>query len=649
MSEQLPLLPGIGSLPAEKAARVDWRRRAAAQEKRIAELEAQLERRIGLCWEPPAAETYESDAAASMLPLRLRLEPSLSLPNHDRGNLILEGDNLLALRLLHRTHRGKIDAIFIDPPYNTGATSWVYNDKRVDQTHRFRHSLWLDFLAQRLALARDLLSPTGILAVCIGDETRWLLEGLLEHLMRGRRIGSLVWRSRQGANDPDHGLSIDHEHILLYGGHAIEAIRLGGIAKTFAMYSNPDQDPRGDWQSDNLTAPKNYQERPLTYYPLQDPQTGYWYPCNPDAVWRFASESRSAGKTRKASMEQHIREGRILFPKAPRTAVWNTLDDLLAAIDAGDVPQNGKGVPLLRRGLPGLDFFVGKTIAWGTPRLKRFKCDLKTDTQAFSSWIRSTADKEDAPDDRRDAVVGQTGEGTAALKAWFGDKVFDYPKPPSLVREVLRQITRRDSLVLDFFGGSGTTAEAVLTLNAEDDGDRRFILVSNTEATAKEPEKNLCRDVCRERVRRVIQADAVAPPKGKLPVPHAAGFAYVRLGLTPPEEGDLADAAQDPQTAWPALQIAAGAPVVAWPDGAKVAVSFIPSRDEESAETWIAYAPKWSSEMADQIRALPGAGVLWTDRPGIARQALSGRPDVRVEDAPKILNAWLRPTETFVR
>lgn len=647
MTEQLPLLPGLSAISAEKAARIDWRRRALAQEKRIAELEAQLDRRIGLCWEPPAAETYEADAAAQALPLRLRLDPALSLPEQDRGNLILDGDNLLALRLLARTHRGKIDAIFIDPPYNTGATSWVYNDKRVDQTHRFRHSLWLDFLAQRIALARDLLSPTGVLAVCIGDETRWLVEGLLEHLMRGRRIGSLVWRSRQGANDPDHGLSVDHEHVLLYGGAAIGDVQLGGVAKTFAAFSNPDNDSRGDWMSSDLTAPKSYQERPLTYYPLQDPETGAWYPCNPDAVWRLSSEKRSTGKTRKASMEQHIREGRILFPKASRTATWATLDDLLAAIDAGQVPTNGKGVPLLRRGLPDLEFFVGKTVAWGTPRLKRFKSELRTETQAFSSWIRSTADKEDAPVDRRDAVVGLTAEGTGAVKAWFGDKAFDYPKPPSLVREVLRQICPPDGIVLDFFAGSGTTAEAVLSLNAEDDGDRRFILVSNAEATEKEPDKNLCRDVCRERVRRVIQADAVAPKKTAPLEPHADGFAYVRLGLTPPEEGTLADAAQDPQTAWTALQIAAGAPVRPW-DGDPVAINRLPSRNGEE-EGWIAYAPRWSKEVAEAILALDGPGTLWTDRPGLARPALAKRGDIRIEDAPKTLEAWLAPTEAFVR
>jgi adenine-specific DNA-methyltransferase len=298
--------------------------------------------------------------------------------------------------------------------------------------------------------------------------------------------------------------------------------------------------------------------------------------------------------------------------------------------------------------LPGLEFLVGKTVAWGVPAFKRFKADLRTDTQAFSSWIRSTADKENGPDDRRDAVVGLTAEGTAAVKAWFGDKVFDYPKPPSLVREVLRQITTPSSLVLDFFAGSGTTAEAVLALNAEDDGDRRFLLVSNTEANEKDPEKNLCRDVCRERVRRVIQADAKAPPKGKPPVPHADGFAYVRLDLVPPEEGTWADAAQDPHTAWAAIQIAAGAPVMPWPDGQDLAVARLPSR-EDAPDRWVAYAPRWSAEVGKAVQALDGAGVLWTDRPGQARQALASRPDVSVEDAPKTLEAWLAPVEPFVR
>lgn len=108
---------------ASKAPRIDWRRRALELQKQVEDLQAQLDRKIGLCWEPPSPDTYAPEAAAQALPLRLRLEPALSLPAHDRGNLILEGDNLLALRLLHRTHRGRIDAIFIDPPYNTGNTS----------------------------------------------------------------------------------------------------------------------------------------------------------------------------------------------------------------------------------------------------------------------------------------------------------------------------------------------------------------------------------------------------------------------------------------------------------------------------------------------------------------------------------------------
>lgn len=340
-------------------------------------------------------------------------------------------------------------------------------------------------------------------------------------------------------------------------------------------------------------------------------------------------------------MEQHIRERRILFPKAPRTAFWATLDDLLAAIDAGDVPTNGKGVPLLRRGLPNLDFFVGRTVAWGVPALKCFKSELQSDTQAFSSWIPSTADKEDGP------AVGLTAEGTAAVKAWFGDKVFDYPKPPSLVQMVLRQICPPDGIVLDFFAGSETTAEAVLALNAEDGGDRRFLLVSNTEATAKDPDKNLCRDVCRERVRRVIQANAIALRKGAPPQPHAAGFGYVRLDLLPPEDGVLADTAQDPLTAWTVLQIAAGAPVHPWPEGASIVLQILPSRKEDEDPRWIAYAPRWHVDLAT---ALPtGPGTLWTDRPGLARQVLAGRADVDVQDAPGTLRAWLAPVEPFVR
>jgi adenine-specific DNA-methyltransferase len=302
----------------------------------------------------------------------------------------------------------------------------------------------------------------------------------------------------------------------------------------------------------------------------------------------------------------------------------------------------------LREDLPDLDFWIGRPVGFGRPSKKFYQNKQDQRPLVVSSWLLSP---QDTPLDEPwidEFESGMTKDGGDRLHELFGRRVFDFPKPVSLVKAILQRISPPDAVVLDFFAGSGTTAEAVLALNAEDDGDRRFILVSNTEADAKNPEKNLCRDVCRERVRRVIQADTKAPPKGKQPAPHADGFAYVRLDLMPSEEGTLVDAAQDPHTAWTAIQIAAGAPVTPWPDGQDLAVVRLPSR-EDIPERWVAYAPRWSAQIGKAIEALDGPGTLWTDRPGQARQALARRPDVAVEDAPKTLEAWLAPVEPFVR
>lgn len=265
-------------------------------------------------------------------------------------NLIIEGDNFDSLRLLRATHAGKIRVIYIDPPYNTGNKDWVYNDKFVGANDRWRHSQWLEFLYQRLTLARELLTGDGVMLVSINDENRSRLELLMDEVFPGRKLGSFVWKTRSGSNDEQALFSVDHEYVLVYGQ---AGFKFRGEDKDFAQYKNPDNDPRGRWKTGDLGKGHTRLERPNAYYPIQNPKTGVWY-----------------------------------------------------------------------------------------------------------------------------------------------------PKPLSLIKGLLSQATQPGDIVLDFFAGSGTTGQAVLELNAEDSGQRRFILCSSTEATAKEPDKNLCRDVCAERLRR---------------------------------------------------------------------------------------------------------------------------------------------------
>jgi len=206
--------------------------------------------KLGLTWE---ANAIERDAALNADLVLPRLCPDWSQPDADGSyrNLIIEGDNFDALRLLTATHAGKIRVIYIDPPYNTGNRDWVYNDRYVGANDRWRHSQWLEFLYRRLTLARDLLTPEGVMLVSINDENRARLELLLDEVMPGRRLGSITWRTRQGSNaDQQCFLSVDHEHVLVYGN---PGFAFNGFAKSYEMYGNPDNDPRGDWRPDNLT------------------------------------------------------------------------------------------------------------------------------------------------------------------------------------------------------------------------------------------------------------------------------------------------------------------------------------------------------------------------------------------------------------
>ena len=188
------------------------------------------------------------------------------------------------------THSGRAKCIYIDPPCNTGNKGWVNSDDYVDREDRNRKLTWLEFLFRRLTLARDLLAEDGVLLVSINDDQRAKLELLLDDALPGMRVGSIVWRSRQGSNaDQDYFLSGDHEHVLAY---AKLGFGFNGSEKPLKIYSNPDNDPRGQWTSGDLTLGFSGQERPNLFYPLHDPNKDIWYPCNPNGVWRYASTAR---------------------------------------------------------------------------------------------------------------------------------------------------------------------------------------------------------------------------------------------------------------------------------------------------------------------------------------------------------------------
>lgn len=585
--------------------------------------------RFGLVWE---ANEIERDKALNHDFVALDLVPNECEGAAPWRDLIIEGDNYDALRFLRMTFAGQVNCILIDPPYNTGKKDFVYNDSFVDENNSWRFSTWIEFLYQRLIIARDLLAEDGVLLCCINDENRSKLELLLDKVMPKRRVGSFVWRTKDSANDAGGNMSQVHEHVLVY---ANPGFAFKGKALVLTDYRNADHDPRGDWTPQPLTKAATLKSRENTYYPVQDPKTNYWYPCDPDRVWAYATEKKlkRGQQLRADTMEELIRRKEIYFPpcKPSQVIQFDTKNDLLEAIRAGKGPVlPKKKKPLLREDLPDLDFWVGKPIAAGRPSRKDFLSKKEKMVAPVTSWIAGEKEVVDfIYDDQQDQAEllrsARGGEGSDALVAILGKKAFEHPKPPSLIRALVQQATGPSGILVDFFAGSGTTAQAVLEANKADGdkGRRRFILVSSTEATEDEPEKNVCRDICAVRVRNVIRGYGNAPGL-------SGAFAYLKTHRVQPRKLLEIEHAQ----VWTALQLATLDGFVPYESK-----PFLWAGDAESA---ICYVPRFRRELIPALcrKVQESAEVtIYSWQPQTLRQHI---PDGHVSHLPvsETLTRW---------
>ena len=467
------------------------------------------ERQLGLVWE---RDDIEPDAAISDDYVALDLDLTLSHGEAPWRNLIIEGDNYDALRALRISHAGKIRCIYIDPPYNTGNRDFVYNDRFIDKSHRFRHSLWLEFMYKRLRLAKDLLADDGVIFISIDDNELFRLGMLMDQVFGPeKKLACFVWQT-DGNFDNQAKIKICHEYILAYS-------------------PNPDAFPMPSVVDPNIskgsklfrpeirnTIVKNGPKNPIAEIVL---------PAGFPASFDAGVVPARMNKWPHIQSDILVVDGRTQN-QGVLTSGWANRELCQEFIDGGFEPiRDSKGQSTT---------FV-LTASGAIENVK-----LRESPSHVMSVLRN---------------LGNTQSDSATL-ADMGVR-FTYPKPVSMLTYLLSILDDKQATFLDFFAGSGSTAHAVARLNAEDGGERRFILVSSTEATDEQPDKNLCRDVCAERVRRVM--GGYTSNKGESVAGLGGSFAYLRTRrIVPHRVGVKLGHAE----VWHALQLLHDRPLSPW-------------------------------------------------------------------------------------
>ena len=377
------------------------------------------------------------------------MEHNVLPENVNSQNVYISGDNLDALKHLLKSYTGSIKCIYIDPPYNTGSDGFVYNDKfnfTVEQLQtklsiseekanrildlttkgRSSHSAWLMFMASRLMLAKDLLTEDGVIFISIDDNEQANLKLLCDSAFGEENyVGTFPWRKRTAKSDVPFGVSQDYEWIVCYAKTDLTIAKIDGKER---KYYETDDFPNKPWRIHDMSTQRTSTERPNSDFTIINPKNHKEYPVNPQAVWRITKEG----------FPEYYKQNRIIFP--------------------GDY-----------------DF-----LSITKPVLRYWKED---DEQKAGDNFGKFAVSTNLP-----KSVGMSKDGTKDIDELFSSKIFSYPKPVSLLKYIYSTITDNSDIILDFFSGSGTTAHAVMKLNVEDGGNRKYIMVQLPELTPKDSE-----------------------------------------------------------------------------------------------------------------------------------------------------------------
>ncbi len=444
----------------------------------INEVENEInEKKYGLVWEEHSEEVEER--MVDEVPIFVE-DKDKEITMTDNGyNFLLEGDNLHSLHLLEKTHKEKIDVIYIDPPYNTGSDDFRYDDNYIDSNDSFRHSKWLSFMAARLSIARRLLKDTGVVWISIDENELFNLKELCDSIFGDNNFRSIVTVMANPGGRDYGGIAKTTEYLLVYS--KTPDAMIAKIPDSDHVFT--DKDEYGAFEVRELRNRNikfNDQNRPNLCYPFyvdgdsEDEHGLYSVSLEPDekhtievmplksrgiqTVWRWGKEQKSRANLNINVKAKKKRDGSFMIVEKYR-------DELV---------------------------------------------------MMKNTWLEKKY---------------RTENGTLQLKEIFEDQPFGYPKPVDIPRKLISSSPRKDSVVLDFFAGTGTTGQAVLELNKEDGGNRHFILCTNNE-------NNICDDVTYPRLQTVITGTRSNGSKYSDGIP--ADLKYYRTDFIPKKSESLA-------------------------------------------------------------------------------------------------------------
>ncbi len=429
------------------------------------------------------------------VPERRILSEDEDAPNH----IIIEADNLPALVTLSYTHAGMIDVIYLDPPYNTGNRDFVYYDDfnddyrkipYVEREDAYRHSKWLSFMSKRLKLAKHLLSDKGVIFVSIDDNEQATLKMLCDDIFGNSNfICCISWQRTYSIRNDSKGIPAEVEYILVYSKNEDwQPHKLSRTEDMDSSYKNPDGD-RCAWMSGSPVAPGASTHQGMVYA-IQHPFTGNFIYPSSRSCWRYEQQQMleyMCGWCDYTLEDLHDEAKRAKVCGVSESEIRQGVKAIVLCNQL-EIPSKKASEVLIKGPWP--RFYFTKNGLGGIRR--KVYIDSVGGRIATNYWPY--------------AETGHTDEAKKELIKIFGDAPFDTPKPTRLIERILKLSSYKDSIVLDFFAGSGTTMHATMQLNEEDGGHRQCILVTNNE-------NNICEKVTYERNKRVIQG--YTTPKGE--------------------------------------------------------------------------------------------------------------------------------------